>query len=630
MKNTLLVTALICSCFMGFAQNQNLFLIVENSKVGYINESGHVAIEPTFINAYPFSEGLAAARIDGRYGYIDRSGQFVIDALYDYVTSFNEGLALVYIKGKPFYINTKGEKVIDKDFISGSIFRNKRAIVTTENNKVGVINEKGEWIVEPIYEHIQPFNDKGLAIANIKPGDYKSIKYTVIDRNGEIIIQSGKYEEIQDDRNGYFLTGNSDWSYIVDYNGKEIYSKKYSDHSWLESSFYCDLAKVVLYKGDGDKKSYSSDDTYKGFIDMKGKLVIKDRSYSSAYNFYDNRAFVENSRWQYIIIDTKGNKIPTEGIERVLNYRFENGLAFVEVKNKWGLIDTSGHFIIEPTYVGIHDAGVIEGGYFFYKDSYADNGKYGIAHIKKGTIKKPFMDDMDMNGFSNGLLKCVISDGLAYVNMKGEIVWQEKNGEVLPLGNLNIDCMNRGYFYASSYADESDLGGFGGSNNKSNEITAEIKSTENQLSVYVDIQKQEKFYDVSNGLGVYVLNASKEPVKFNAQDSRLYMKVQALDEDGKWKDIEYLPSSWCGNSYHVLTLNANTYWKFVMPVYEGDYKTHLRVELKYIDPMDDSPNRWEKKEITIYSNEFEGSINLAQFWRKKEYYPNGIMDPYND
>ena len=119
-------------------------------------------------------------------------------------------------------------------------------------------------------------------------------------------------------------------------------------------------------------------------------------------------------------------------------------------------------------------------------------------------------------------------------------------------------------------------------------------------------------------------------IDFNAQDSRLHMKVQALNSKGEWKDIEYLPRSWCGNSYHTLTLEPNNFWTFLTPIYEGDFKTKLRIELKHIDSEDKSEKSWKKKEITIYSNEYEGSINPGQFWRKQDYYPGGIMDPYND
>jgi hypothetical protein len=102
------------------------------------------------------------------------------------------------------------------------------------------------------------------------------------------------------------------------------------------------------------------------------------------------------------------------------------------------------------------------------------------------------------------------------------------------------------------------------------------------------------------------------------------------NEKGIWKDIEYLPSSWCGNSYHTLTLEKMNYWAFTTPKYEGEIKTKLRIELKYLDPKEKSGKRRNRKEMTIYSNEFEGSINPGQFWNKQPYYPNGIMDPYYD
>ena len=48
-----------------------------------------------------------------------------------------------------------------------------------------------------------------------------------------------------------------------------------------------------------------------------------------------------------------------------------------------------------------------------------------------------------------------------------------------------------------------------------------------------------------------------------------------------------------------------------------------------IDPNDKS-TKGNKKEIVIYSNIINGSINAGQFWRKPEYFPSGLMDPYND
>ena len=100
--------------------------------------------------------------------------------------------------------------------------------------------------------------------------------------------------------------------------------------------------------------------------------------------------------------------------------------------------------------------------------------------------------------------------------------------------------------------------------------------------------------------------------------------MQALDGEGKWKDIDYLPSSWCGNSYHVVSLEPGAYWKFVIPKFEGDIRTKLRIELQYIDALH------PKEDKVIYSNIIDGTINPGQLWNKEKYYPQGIMDPYND
>jgi hypothetical protein len=112
-------------------------------------------------------------------------------------------------------------------------------------------------------------------------------------------------------------------------------------------------------------------------------------------------------------------------------------------------------------------------------------------------------------------------------------------------------------------------------------------------------------------------------VRFAAQDSRLYMNMQALDAQNNWRDIEYLPSSWCGNSYHTTALDPQHFWQFAMPVFKGIMQTRIRLKLRI--QREDT-----KKQNEFYSNEVKASINPAQFWRKEDYYPNGIMDPYND
>ena len=55
---------------------------VDSYKWGYINRRGKTVIEPNFVDASPFFEGLAFVREDdredGQYGYIDKTGDYVI------------------------------------------------------------------------------------------------------------------------------------------------------------------------------------------------------------------------------------------------------------------------------------------------------------------------------------------------------------------------------------------------------------------------------------------------------------------------------------------------------------------------------------------------------------------------
>jgi len=57
------------------------------------------------------SSPLFLVRQDGKLGYIDKTGQIVINPQFDWASSFFEGLARVWIGGKSGYIDKAGEYV---------------------------------------------------------------------------------------------------------------------------------------------------------------------------------------------------------------------------------------------------------------------------------------------------------------------------------------------------------------------------------------------------------------------------------------------------------------------------------------------------------------------------------------
>lgn len=135
----------------------------------------------------------------------------------------------------------------------------------------------------------------------------------------------------------------------------------------------------------------------------------------------------------------------------------------------------------------------------------------------------------------------------------------------------------------------------------------------------LDNQRQLDFEDYQ-GHPLYLVNASSEPIALDAQDSRLNIVAQALDKKGNWKDISYLPSSWCGNSYHTVTLGAGEYWTFETPVFDGPMKTQIR----YVLMMGESKQ--------LVSNPIPAFISPRQMNPKHQqgHTPQGLMDPYND
>jgi hypothetical protein len=187
---------------------------------------------------------------------------------------------------------------------------------------------------------------------------------------------------------------------------------------------------------------------------------------------------------------------------------------------------------------------------------------------------------------------------------------------------VKVDYMLRGYFYAGSPQSEG-LGGNGGSDNmprQIGEISDDLTATDG-LHVLAQVDEERPFARHYDGFRVIVANASSQPMRFAAQDSRLAIVHEALDPTGKWSPIEYLPSSWCGNSYHTLTLPARMYWEFAAPHYEGDFATRLRIRVAVRDG---------NRERFTYSDEFVSRIHRAQFRDRQGHQPSGLMDPYFD
>jgi hypothetical protein len=165
---------------------------------------------------------------------------------------------------------------------------------------------------------------------------------------------------------------------------------------------------------------------------------------------------------------------------------------------------------------------------------------------------------------------------------------------------LDIKFKARGYFYAGSARRD----------------TVHRLVRPGQLALLA-LPDQPADFEGYKAFKVMLVNETKSTAEFEAQDFRINIVREARDAAGRWRAIEYLPNSWCGNSYHRLYLRPGHHWTFHAPVYQGPFRTQMRFVL-------DQPG------LHLVSNEFPGAINLDQFERKQGHSPVSIMDPYDD
>ncbi|MFA6286661.1 MAG: hypothetical protein WC661_04685 [Opitutaceae bacterium] len=181
----------------------------------------------------------------------------------------------------------------------------------------------------------------------------------------------------------------------------------------------------------------------------------------------------------------------------------------------------------------------------------------------------------------------------------------------------DFTVMLRGYCYAgNAQNDPKAIGGYGKCDNLPKPLAS--PATTKDLHLEIADAKDAVFAQKYAAILVRLVNGQNKTAEISASDSRLGIVQEALDTDGTWKEIEYLPNSGCGNSYHHVYLAPNHYWEFVAPKYSGPQKTKLRFKLTI------SPNQ------ILYSPPYAGGIHPEQLTVKQGHNPTNLMDPYGN
>lgn len=268
--------------------------------------------------------------------------------------------------------------------------------VVEVNEKYGIIDIEGNWIMEPKSDMPRYF-EGGYGILyrlNQAPA--------FTDTKGKILFSVPDAVLIQTFSDGVALFrtqfGDSGKVGYFDKTGKTIIKPQFADGR----SFNEGLAAVQPTKGG-----------LWGFIDKKGQIVIKPQ-FNEASGFFEGLAGVKlNGQWGFI--NKQGRLVipPQFSIGPYSFVRFEEGLAKVLHKGKWGFINQQGQMIIPAQY---DDASSFSEGLATVQI----NGKWGFIDRKGAIVIPPQFDYAD--SFSEGLAPISLNDLWGFIDKKGKIV----------------------------------------------------------------------------------------------------------------------------------------------------------------------------------------------------------------
>ncbi len=234
----------------------------------------------------------------------------------------------------------------------------------------GYMNMKGDVVISPQYDIAFPFSDNRALVANYLNETTMALNFHYINKKGEKINDKEYIDALpfseglafcmeKKNKSGYIDTSGAK---VLDMNG--LIGNKFSeglasfvDHSMQQGYINRD-SEVIIESEYSTAKEFSeglaavSIGTKFGYVNAKSETQIK-LKFDDAKSFNCGRAFVgdlypKKFQTKWGIIDTSGFFVVHYKYWKINNFR--EGLASVKETDKWGFVDKKGEYAIEPKF----------------------------------------------------------------------------------------------------------------------------------------------------------------------------------------------------------------------------------------------------------------------------------------
>jgi len=154
--------------------------VKKNGKIGYVNNKGVEVISPQYDEGLTYSEGYTTVRMDSKWLFLDSTGKAITQAIYDDALSFKNGLAAVSRNNLYGFIDYTGREVIPFVFSNVRSFSDSLAPAANAKGYWGYIDTKGEWVIKPVYDFSDSFENGEARVM-------KDQKFFYIDKKNKFI-----------------------------------------------------------------------------------------------------------------------------------------------------------------------------------------------------------------------------------------------------------------------------------------------------------------------------------------------------------------------------------------------------------------------------------------------------------
>ncbi len=401
--------------------------------VALFNEGGEATYTPCPAEC---EEAVYYACLGGKWGLVNSAGKIITEAVYEmlipfgknYLASKDELFSIIAPDGSEVYpatLDVDVEVVEQGDLIDYGSYKILKA---SENGKTGVLSNTGKWIVTPQYDDVlfaspdsdSPFSEGLLLISSADA-------WGVIDEKGNVVIEPS-YEEIRPFKNKYAaVMQGGQWGFI-DRNNSIV----------VPPAFY----NVRDFQG-GVAIVQESPEAPEGVINSLGEWIIKPQpGVTFHYDGFVGGLCVINGSEENTSV---GYPLSTAGVVndkgKVLFHARalsdarinEGGLIYAIKNDKWAVADSEGVMLsgfvyswIEP-YHGQELIRCNTGGEIVYGDmavqEEAYGGRWGFID-KSGKVRVP-MKFSELGEMRDGLAAARTSedlDEIGYYDFNGMVV----------------------------------------------------------------------------------------------------------------------------------------------------------------------------------------------------------------